>query len=194
MQDFFPRGPVGDPDHEATKSPADFLQAFDTSDAIVWRANEPLIMFHHEIDYLIRRDIGRRIPQRCPKILGHLTTTAKADIFNGLFAAFGEMHGLHQTPVLAAQDFAVLLGGFFPNGPQLFETGLPDRIPRNAQGEYASAVFPSHYDTGRRLYRRDSDGERLLIRTQLQDRFVELEPIALHRERSSALKQPDNHP
>src|SRR5262249_14550124 len=166
MQDFFPCGPVGDPDHEATKPPADFLQAFDTSDAIVWRANEPLIMFNHEIDDLIRRDIWRRIPQRCPKILGHLAAAAQADILNGFFAAFGEMHGHDQTPVLPTQDFAVLLGGFFPNGPQLFETGLSDRIPRNAQGEYASAVFPSYYDTGRRLHRRDSDGERLLIRTQ----------------------------
>src|SRR5215813_2803721 len=35
MQGFFPRRPVGHPDHEATKSPADFLQAFDASDAIV---------------------------------------------------------------------------------------------------------------------------------------------------------------
>src|SRR4026208_2155858 len=37
MQGFFPRRPVGDADHEATKPPADFLQAFDASNAIVWR-------------------------------------------------------------------------------------------------------------------------------------------------------------
>src|SRR6266851_95618 len=63
MQSFFARRPVGDPDHKATKPPAHFLQPFDASDAIVWRANEPLIMFNHEIDHLMRRDIGRRIPQ-----------------------------------------------------------------------------------------------------------------------------------
>jgi hypothetical protein len=149
MQGFFPRRPVGDADHEATKPPADFLQAFDASNAIVWRANEPLIMLNHEIDHLIRRDIGRRIPQRCPKILGHLTPAAQTDILERFFATFGEMHRHDQTPVLAAQGFAVFLGGFFPDGPQLFEAGLSHRISWNAQGEDASAMFTSDDNASR---------------------------------------------
>src|SRR5262249_29229514 len=120
VQCFFARGPVGHRDHEATKPAAELLQTLDTSDAVVWRANEPLIALGHEIDHLIRRDIGRWMSERCPKVLSQLATTAQADIIARLFTTFGEMHGHDQTPVLTAQGFAMLFRGFFPNGPQLF--------------------------------------------------------------------------
>ena len=97
-------------------------------------------------------------------VLAPLNTPA--DIVARLLATLGEMHGHHQTPVLAAQGFAMLLGGFFPNSPQLLEAGLPDSIPRNAQGKHPSAVLPSHHDARWGLHRGHSNGDRgLLIRT-----------------------------
>src|SRR5215472_10561080 len=48
VQCFFACGPVSYPDHEATKPATNLLQALDASDAVVRRADEPLIVLGHK--------------------------------------------------------------------------------------------------------------------------------------------------
>ena len=173
------RSPILDPNHKAAKAAADFLQALNAGNAVVRRADNPLVMLHHIVHNLVGRHRRRFIAEGIAEILGNQPAAADPNILHRLFLAFSQMAADDQAPVLPAHRFAVFRRRFLGERPQFLEAGGAHRVPGDAHGQDRRAVLAGQADPGRGLHRGHGHRQmRLLIGAQLQHRLVQLEPVA----------------
>ena len=158
-------------------------------DAVVGRADDPLLVVGHKVHDLFARHVGDFVAQRGAEILGNDAGGAFANVRHGLFFAFGEVDAYGQAPFGALDGLAVFGGGFLGDGPLVFQAGRTHHITGYAQRNDAGAVLAGGEHAGGRLDGGDDQREGLLIGAQLQMGVVQLKPVALAGVRFRAVHQ-----
>ena len=96
---------------EPAEPAALFLQPADGFDAVVWSADDPGAGVPHVVDHLVHGAVKDRLPAvGALGVLSEVLGGTHANIVQGLFSRFRQMHWQHQSPIMSVHGFAMLGG------------------------------------------------------------------------------------